>query len=139
MPTVDEVVEEILVLEKASRDARKAARGAAKADRARASSSSSSSTGPDEDAASDMSPEEYDDDDAKGLDIDGDPDPDPFVLSDEQVEVLLNGIADFRVSADAGDYDEDDHDAFEAFIRNLEIREGVWNSMIWGTERALLL
>ena len=60
-------------------------------------------------------------DDADEGDNDGDfPDKDPLVLSDTDVEAILDGIADFRGSPVDWDYGEDGSDPFAAFIDELE-------------------
>ena len=64
---------------------------------------------------------EDEDDDANEGDSDGDfPDKDPVVLSDSDVEGILDGIADFRGSPVDWDYGEDGSDSFAAFIDELE-------------------
>ena len=64
---------------------------------------------------------EDEDDDANEGDSDGDfHDKDPVVLSDSDLEGILDGIADFRGSPVDWDYGEDGNDSFAAFIDELE-------------------
>jgi len=59
--------------------------------------------------------------DADEGDNDGDfPDKEPVVLSDSDVEAILDGIAEFRGSPVDWDYGEDGSDFFAAFIDELE-------------------
>ena len=125
MPSVEEVVLEIQRLAKNKKAASKAARVAAKSvakDAAAASSPSSSSSSSTSSPSPDMGADSDDEEDnAHEGDNDGDfPDKDPLVLSDSDVEAILDGIADFRGSPVDWDYGEDGSDAFAAFIDELE-------------------
>jgi hypothetical protein len=128
------VVLEIQRLAENKKAACKAARVAAKSvakDAAAASSpsssssSSTSSSSPPSSAAGTMpdmgADSDDEEDDADEGDNDGDfPDKDPLVLSDSDVEAILDGIADFRGSPVDWDYGEDGSDSFAAFIDELE-------------------
>ena len=60
-------------------------------------------------------------DDAGEGDNDGDfPDKEPVVLSDSDVEAILDGIAEFRGSPVDWEYGEDGSDSFAPFIDELE-------------------
>jgi len=125
MPSVEEVVLEIQRLAKNKKAASKAARVAAESvakDAAAASSPSSSSSSSTSSPSPDMGADSDDEEDnAHEGDNDGDfPDKDPLVLSDSDVEAILDGIADFRGSPVDWDYGEDGSDAFAAFIDELE-------------------
>ena len=134
MHSVEEVVLEIQRLAENKKAASKAARVAAKSvakDAAAASSpsssssSSTSSSSPPSSAAGIMPDMGADSDDEEDEDDEGDndgdfPDKDPLVLSDSDVEAILDGIADFRGSPVDWDYGEDGSDSFAAFIDELE-------------------
>ena len=125
MPSVEEVVLEIQRLAENKKAASKAARVAAKSvtkDAAAASSPSSSSSSSTSSPSPDMGADSDDEEDnAHEGDNDGDfPDKDPLVLSDSDVEAILDSIADFRGSPVDWDYGEDGSDSFAAFIDELE-------------------
>ena len=122
MPSVEEVVLEIQRLAETKKVASRAARAASKSMAKEAAAASSSSSSSSSSAVPDMGEDlEDEDDDANEGDSDGDfPDKDPVVLSDSDVEGILDGIADFRGSPVDWDYGEDGNDSFAAFIDELE-------------------
>ena len=107
MPSVEEVVAEILHRAHTKKAAKKAAHAASR-DAAAASSPSSSSSASSEDAGGDV---EFEGED---------PDTDNLVLSESAVESILNDIASFRGSPADCDYGEDGTDDFLVFVDDLE-------------------
>ena len=132
MPSVKEVVAEILGRTQAKKVAKKAARAASKGSAAASSpssSSSSSSPSPSSSPVSSSSSSSAAGSPQAGADADAggevgfeeeDPDTENTVLSESAVESILNDIASFRGAPADCDYGEDDTDSFLAFIDDLE-------------------
>ena len=128
MPSVKEVVAEILGRTQAKKVAKKAARAASKG-AAAAFSPSSSSPSPSSSPVSSSSSSSAAGSPQAGADADAggeggfeeeDPDTENTVLSESAVESILNDIASFRGAPADCDYGEDDTDSFLAFIEDLE-------------------
>jgi hypothetical protein len=130
MPSVKEVVAEILGRTQAKKVAKKAARAASKGAAAASSPSSSSSPpSPSSSPVSSSSSSSAAGSPQAGADADAggevgfeeeDPDTENTVLSESAVESILNDIASFRGAPADCDYGEDDTDSFLAFIEDLE-------------------